>query len=592
MPKDQKFIRNFAIIAHIDHGKSTLADRIMETTNTVSNREASDQLLDDLAVEQMHGVTVKSRNVRNYYVDPEGQEFEYNLIDTPGHVDFNYEVSRSLSATDGVLLLVDATKGVQAQTVANYRLSQDAGLTVIPIINKIDNKMADVDSTQAELMDLDERFTPENTLRISAKTGIGIDDVLLAIRDRLPAPSGDPEAPLKGLIFDTKFDPYQGVMVQARIFDGILTKNMALNFMANDVSAQPKEIGFYTPLATETPELSAGDVGYILTGIKDPRAIQVGDTVTSKQNPTDAPFPGYQQIEPMVYAGIYPHEGEYKELKIAIEKLALNDAAFQYEPEQSEALGMGFRGGFLGIFHLQIIRERLQAEFGLDVLTTMPNSTYRVTVKNQDKPLYIENPTQFPDYNMITKVEEPYVRTKITAPDSQLNDIMRLAEGRRGVLQDLETIGDMLLITYKMPISEIAYDFFNELKSVSHGFATLSTERDDYDESDLVRLDIQIDYTPVDALTFVMHRLRVDQFAQEIVQKLTELVPRKLQQMPVQAIVEGRVISRGNIPPLRKAAASSGKTSKKQQQMRRQGQKNQIELPQSVFDAILDMSRH
>ncbi|SUP59231.1 Elongation factor 4 [Weissella viridescens] len=253
---------------------------------------------------------------------------------------------------------------------------------------------------------------------------------------------------------------------------------------------------------------------------------------------------------------------------------------------------MGFRGGFLGIFHLQIIRERLQAEFGLDVLTTMPNSTYRVTVKNQDKPLYIENPTQFPDYNMITKVEEPYVRAKITAPDSQLNDIMRLAEGRRGVLQDLETIGDMLLITYKMPISEIAYDFFNELKSVSHGFATLSTERDDYDESDLVRLDIQIDYTPVDALTFVMHRLRVDQFAQEIVQKLTELVPRKLQQMPVQAIVEGRVISRGNIPPLRKAAASSGKTSKKQQQMRRQGQKNQIELPQSVFDAILDMSRH
>lgn len=592
MPKTQQFTRNFAIIAHIDHGKSTLADRIMETTNTVSNRESSDQLLDDLAVEQMHGVTVKSRTVRNYYVDPEGQEFEYNLIDTPGHVDFNYEVSRSLSATDGVLLLVDATKGVQAQTVANYRLAQDAQLTVIPIINKIDNQMADVEKTQAELIDLDDRFTPKNTLKISAKTGIGIDDVLLAIRDRLPSPSGDPQAPLKGLIFDTKFDPYQGVLVQARIFDGTLTKDMALNFMAQNVNAQPKEIGFYTPLETKTPALSAGDVGYIMTGIKDAHAIHVGDTVTSKKAPTDAPFPGYQTIEPMVYAGIYPHDGEYKELKIAIEKLALNDAAFQYEPEQSEALGIGFRGGFLGIFHLQIIRERLQAEFGLDVLTTMPNSTYRVSVKNQDKPLYIENPTQFPDYNLLTKVEEPYVRAKITAPDNQLNDIMRLAENRRGVLQDLETIGDMLLITYKMPISEIAYDFFNELKSVSHGFATLSTERDDYDESDLVRLDIQIDYTAVDALTFVMHRLRVDQFAQEIVQKLTELVPRKLQQLTVQAVVEGRVISRGNIPPLRKAAASSSKTSKKQQQMRRQGQKNQVELPQSVFDAILDMNRH
>jgi len=590
MSNRQENIRNFAIIAHIDHGKSTLADRIMETTNTISNREASAQLLDDMEVEKAHGVTVKSRTVRNYYVDAQGNEFEYNLIDTPGHVDFNYEVSRSLSATDGVLLLVDATKGVQAQTVANYRLAKEANLTIIPIINKIDNLMADVEKTEAELLDLDESFVPEVTLHISAKTGLGIESVLEAIRDCIPAPVGDPEAPLKGLIFDSKFDPYQGVVVQARIFEGTLNASDQLRFMAKDVQTQSKEIGYFDPMSRKTSSLSAGDVGYIITGIKDPRAVQVGDTVTTKKNGAAEPFPGYQQIEPMVYAGLYPKGGEYSDLKLAIEKLSLNDAAFQYEPEQSEALGMGFRGGFLGIFHLQIIRERLKAEFGLDVLTTMPNSTFRVTVKNQDAPLYIENPNQFPRYNELVKVEEPYVRAKITAPNDQLNDIMRLAEGRRGELADLETIGDMLLITYRMPISEIAYDFFNELKSVSHGFATLSTERDDFGPSDLVRLDIAIDYVDIDALTFVMHRLRVDAFAQEITQRLKDLVPRKLQAMPVQATVEGRVIARSDIPPLRKAAASGGKTSKKQQQMRRQGQKAQIELPQTVFDAILDMN--
>lgn len=591
MSTRQDLIRNFAIIAHIDHGKSTLADRIMEMTNTVSERETEAQLLDDLSVEKAHGVTVKSRTVRNYYIDNNGTEYQYNLIDTPGHVDFNYEVSRSLSATDGVLLLVDATKGVQAQTVANYRLAKAANLVIIPIVNKIDNMAAEVDKTIEELLDLDESFKEEDILKISAKSGLGVDAVLEAIRDRIPAPQGDETGKLKALVFDSKFDPYKGVIVQVRLFDGQLKSSDNVLFMANKIKSQIKEMGVFSPLMTPLDTLKAGDVGFIVTGIKDAKAVRVGDTITLANNPVAEPLPGYQDVEPMVYAGLYPRGSEFKDLKIGIEKLGLNDAAFQYEPEQSEALGMGFRGGFLGIFHLQIIRERLQEEFGLDVLTTMPNSTYRVTVKNEDEPIYVENPIQFPDYGQIVKVEEPYMLAKMTLPNEMLNDIMRLAEGRRGELVDLATIGSMLMVTYRMPISEIAYDFFNELKSASHGFATLSTEFGSYQESDLVRIDIAVDYAKVDALTFVMHRSKVDRVGTEIVSKLKDLIPRKLQSMPVQAIVEGRAIARADVPPLRKAAASGTKVSKKQQQLRRQGQKkSDIELPQAVFDAILDMN--
>ncbi len=590
MSDRQKYIRNFAIIAHIDHGKSTLADRIMEMTNTVSERDTAAQLLDDLAVEKAHGVTVKSRTVRNYYVDDRGDEYQYNLIDTPGHVDFNYEVSRSLSATDGVLLLVDATKGVQAQTVANYRLAKEANLTIIPIVNKIDNLMADVDKTVEEILGLDDSFTEEEILKISAKSGLGVDAVLTAIRDRIPVPTGDETAPLKALVFDSKFDPYKGVIALVRLFEGTLNTTDQMLFMAADLKSQNKEVGVFAPFTTPQAKLQAGDVGYIVTGIKDAHAIRVGETITSVAQPTPAAFPGYQMVQPMVYAGLYPRGTDYKDLKIAIEKLALNDAAFQYEPEQSEALGMGFRGGFLGIFHLQIIRERLQDEFGLDILTTMPNSTFRVTLKQKDEMVMVENPTQFPHFAQIAKVEEPYVHAKMTLPNDMLNDVMRLAEGRRGVLEDLDTLGSMLMVTYKMPVSEIAYDFFNELKSVSHGFATLSTEIADFEESDMVRMDIAIDYANVDALTFVLHRFKVEKFAQDTVTKLRDLVPRKLQQMPVQAIVEGRVVARENIPPLRKMAAKGTKVSKKQEQLRRAGQaKSDIELPQEVFDAILDM---
>ncbi len=591
MSTRQKYIRNFAIVAHIDHGKSTLADRIMEMTNTISKREAQDQLLDDLSVEKAHGVTVKSRTVRNYYVDEHGDEYQYNLIDTPGHVDFNYEVSRSLSATDGVLLLVDATKGVQAQTVANYRLAKEANLVMIPIVNKIDTAAAEVENTITQLGDLDEAFTPDRILKISAKSGLNVSEVLTAIRDQIPAPTGDAQANLQALVFDSKFDPYKGVIVQARLVDGTLKNNDQILFMANQVKSGIKEMGVFAPLMTPIKELKAGDVGFIVTGIKNPEAVKVGDTITLAKHPVTEALPGYQDVEPMVYAGLYPRGSEFKDLKVGIEKLALNDAAFQYEPEQSEALGMGFRGGFLGIFHLQIIRERLQQEFGLDVLTTMPNSTYRVTVKNQDEPVYVENPTQFPDYGQIIEVQEPYMLAKMTMPNEMLNDVMRLAESRRGELVDLETIGAMLLVTYRMPISEIAYDFFNELKSVSHGFATLSTTFDQYQFSDLVRIDIAIDHAKIDALTFVTHRLKATRMGIELVDKLKGLIPRKLQAMPVQAIIEGRAVARADVPPLRKAQASGTKISKKQQQMRRQGlKKSDIELPQSVFDAILEMN--
>ena len=591
MSTRQKFIRNFAIVAHIDHGKSTLADRIMEMTSTISEREAEDQLLDDLSVEKAHGVTVKSRTVRNYFIDDHGDEYQYNLIDTPGHVDFNYEVSRSLSATDGVLLLVDATKGVQAQTVANYRLAKEANLVIIPIVNKIDTAAAEVEATINQLGDLDDAFTPENIIKISAKSGLNVEAVLTTIRDRIPAPAGDENSALQALVFDSKFDPYKGIIVQARLVQGTLNNNDQVLFMANEIKSGIKEMGVFVPLMTPVKQLRAGDVGFIVTGIKDPEAVKVGDTITLAKQPVAAALPGYQDVEPMVYAGLYPRGSEFKDLKVGIEKLALNDAAFQYEPEQSEALGMGFRGGFLGIFHLQIIRERLKEEFGLDVLTTMPNSTYRVTVKNEDEPIYVENPTQFPDYGQIVLVEEPYMLAKMTMPNEMLNDVMRLAEGRRGELVDLETIGAMLLVTYRMPISEIAYDFFNELKSVSHGFATLSTTFDQYQPSDLVRIDVAIDYAKIDALTFVVHRLKANRMGIELVDKLKDLIPRKLQAMPVQAIVEGRAIARADVPPLRKAQASGTKVSKKQQQMRRQGvKKSDIELPQSVFDAVLQMN--
>lgn len=596
---NQAYIRNFAIIAHIDHGKSTLADRIMEQTNTVSQRERKNQLLDSMKVEQDHGITVKSRTVRNYYHGDDGHEYEYNFIDTPGHVDFSYEVSKSLAACDGAILLVDATQGVQAQTVANFRLAKQNQLPIIPVINKIDSESADIEKTVNQIQQLDQRFSHSTILMISAKTGQNIHDVLEAIYQRIPAPTGNLVAPLKALVFDSIYDPFKGIIAYVRIYDGRLNANQHLKLMADNTEFTSHQLGVFTPNMKESKQLSAGDVGYVTTGLKDSQLIQVGDTLTSCEHPTNKPLPGYQSAKSMVFAGFYPKDDNYKELKAAIEKLSLNDSSFHYTEEVSEALGPGFRCGFLGMLHLQIIRERLANEYHINVLTTAPNSIYHVYLKDtpDQSPLIITNPVKFPEFSKINYVEEPYVKATITTPADSMGAVMKLVDQHLGTLLDMSNQGDLIVLIYKIPISEIAYNFFNKLKSDSHGYATLDTSFLDYELADVVKISIHINYAPVDALDTVVHRQDSEKIAQGIVKKMKYAVPRRLYPMPVQAFVEGKSIARIDVPPLRKNAAVNGEKhsiSKKQQLLhrqninKRQAAQSDIKLPQSVFNAILE----
>lgn len=596
-------IRNFAIIAHIDHGKSTLADRIMEQTDTVRKRQLSDQLLDSMEVEQAHGVTVKSRSVRNFYQADNGQEYEYNLIDTPGHVDFSYEVSKSLAASDGVILLVDATQGVQAQTVANLRLALKHNLTIIPVINKIDNAAADVAATEAQIRALRPEFAHMDILKISAKTGENVHQVLEAIYQKIPAPQGNPNAPLKALIFDSQYDSYQGIIADVRLIDGQLKNQQKLELMQGVSTFNAQAVGIFTPDMKPVKELNAGEVGYIVTGIKDVASVQVGDTLTAAENPTKNAIPHFKPAQSMVYAGFYPKGNtSYEALKQAISKLALNDSAFHYTPEQSEALDAGFRCGFLGIFHLQIIQERLRDEYHVEVLTTAPNATYHVYLKQpQPKQEYltITNPAKFPNFSEIDYVTESYVKAVITTPNEYLGAVMKLCDQHFGEMVDLDNQQDLVTLTYKLPVSEIAYDFFNSLKSITHGFATLDTEFLDYELVDVVKIQIQINYAAVDALDIIVPRQKADLIAHKLVKKLKYTVPRRLYPMPVQAVVENKSIARVDVPPLRKNAAVNGEKrsiSKKQQLLRRQSLnkrqavKSDIKLPQSVFDAILNIN--
>ena len=596
-------IRNFAIIAHIDHGKSTLADRIMEQTDTVSKRQLSDQLLDSMEVEQAHGVTVKSRSVRNFYQADNGQEYEYNLIDTPGHVDFSYEVSKSLAASDGAILLVDATQGVQAQTVANLRLAVKHNLTIIPVINKIDNAAADVAATEAQIRALRPEFADVDILKISAKTGENVHQVLEAIYQKIPAPQGKPDAPLKALIFDSQYDSYQGIIADVRLIDGQLKSQQKLGLMQGGSTFNAQAVGIFTPDMKPVKELNAGEVGYIVTGIKDVASVQVGDTLTAAENPTKNAIPHFKPAQSMVYAGFYPKGNtSYEALKQAISKLALNDSAFHYTPEQSEALDAGFRCGFLGIFHLQIIQERLRDEYHVEVLTTAPNATYHVYLKQpQPKQEYltITNPAKFPNFSKIDYVTESYVKAVITTPNEYLGAVMKLCDQHFGEMVDLDNQQDLVTLTYKLPVSEIAYDFFNSLKSITHGFATLDTEFLDYELVDVVKIQIQINYAAVDALDIIVPRQKADLIAHKLVKKLKYTVPRRLYPMPVQAMVENKAIARVDVPPLRKNAAVNGEKrsiSKKQQLLRRQSLnkrqavKSDIKLPQSVFDAILNIN--
>ena len=596
-------IRNFAIIAHIDHGKSTLADRIMEQTDTVSKRQLSDQLLDSMEVEQAHGVTVKSRSVRNFYQADNGQEYEYNLIDTPGHVDFSYEVSKSLAASDGAILLVDATQGVQAQTVANLRLALKHNLTIIPVINKIDNAAADVAATEAQIRALRPEFADVTILKISAKTGENVHQVLEAIYQKIPAPQGKPAAPLKALLFDSQYDSYQGIIADVRLIDGTLKSQQKLELMQGGSTFNAQAVGIFTPDMKPVKELNAGEVGYLVTGIKDVASVQVGDTLTAAENPTKNAIPHFKPAQSMVYAGFYPKGNtSYEALKQAISKLALNDSAFHYTPEQSEALDAGFRCGFLGIFHLQIIQERLRDEYHVEVLTTAPNATYHVYLKQpQPKQEYltITTPAKFPDFSEIDYVTESYVKAVITTPNEYLGAVMKLCDQHFGEMVDLDNQQDLVTLTYKLPVSEIAYDFFNSLKSITHGFATLDTEFLDYELVDVVKIQIQINYAAVDALDIIVPRQKADLIAHKLVKKLKYTVPRRLYPMPVQAMVENKSIARVDVPPLRKNAAVNGEKrsiSKKQQLLRRQSLnkrqavKSDIKLPQSVFDAILNIN--
>lgn len=596
-------IRNFAIIAHIDHGKSTLADRIMEQTDTVSKRQLSDQLLDSMEVEQAHGVTVKSRSVRNFYQADNGQEYEYNLIDTPGHVDFSYEVSKSLAASDGAILLVDATQGVQAQTVANLRLALKHNLTIIPVINKIDNAAADVAATEAQIRALRPEFADVTILKISAKTGENVHQVLEAIYQKIPAPQGKPAAPLKALLFDSQYDSYQGIIADVRLIDGTLKSQQKLELMQGGSTFNAQAVGIFTPDMKPVKELNAGEVGYLVTGIKDVASVQVGDTLTAAENPTKNAIPHFKPAQSMVYAGFYPKGNtSYEALKQAISKLALNDSAFHYTPEQSEALDAGFRCGFLGIFHLQIIQERLRDEYHVEVLTTAPNATYHVYLKQpQPKQEYltITNPAKFPDFSEIDYVTESYVKAVITTPNEYLGAVMKLCDQHFGEMVNLDNQQDLVTLTYKLPVSEIAYDFFNSLKSITHGFATLDTEFLDYELVDVVKIQIQINYAAVDALDIIVPRQKADLIAHKLVKKLKYTVPRRLYPMPVQAMVENKAIARVDVPPLRKNAAVNGEKrsiSKKQQLLRRQSLnkrqavKSDIKLPQSVFDAILNIN--
>jgi len=593
----QTNIRNFSIIAHIDHGKSTLADRIMEQTDTINKREMQDQLLDDMAVEREHGVTVKSRTVRNVYKADDGQKYEFNFIDTPGHVDFSYEVSKSLAASDGAILLVDATQGVQAQTVANFRLAQNNKLKILPVINKVDSPNAQIEMTEGQIRDLAPELADVEILQISAKTGLGVHEVLEAITKDLPAPAGDIKAPLKALIFDSAYDTFKGVIAYIRLVDGKITTQTKLKMMANSETLSASEIGILTPMRVPVKEMSAGDVGYIVTGIKDPEHVRVGDTITDLDNPTETALPGYKPAKSMVFAGIFP-VGEYKELKDAIYKLKLNDSSLQITPETSDALGAGFRGGFLGIFHLQIIKERLHDEFGVEVLTTAPNVPYRIHLKKDDSVMEVNNPVQIPDFHEIDYIEEPMFNVKIDTPEDSISDVMKIADRFKGEFVDMSNGSKYAELTYKMPLSEIAYNFFNQLKSVSHGYASMTSEFVDYEMADVVKAEVLVNYSHVDALTFVAHRSDVQAMSQKLVEKLKYTIPRRLQPMPTQIMVENKVVARVDIPPLRKNAAVNGKkysTSKKQALLRKQSSnksqaaRNEIQLPQKVFNAILDL---
>jgi GTP-binding protein LepA len=596
---DQARIRNFSIIAHIDHGKSTLADRILELTHTVEGRDMRAQVLDSMELERERGITIKAQAVRVLYEARDGRTYQLQLIDTPGHVDFTYEVSRSLAACEGALLVVDASQGVEAQTVANTYLAIDAGLELIPCLNKIDLPGAMPDEVAAEVGELIGE-DPAGVLRISAKTGEGVADILEALVARVPPPEGDAGAPPRALIFDSEFDQYRGVVAYIRVVDGRFEKGQGVRAMQAGTEADIDDIGFFTPRMTPADGLGAGEVGYLITGIKDVTRLRVGDTLTAQARSAAQPLPGYRDVKPMVFCGLFPTDSDdFPELRDALEKLALNDAALSYEPETSDALGFGFRCGFLGLLHMDIVRERLEREYDLELLTTMPSVEFEVTLTDGEE-VAVHNPTDFPDPARIAEVREPYIRASILSPKDYVGQIMELCQERRGEHAGMHWLTpERVQITYDLPLAEIVLDFFDQLKSRTRGYASLDYDVLGMRASDLVKLDILLAGDPVDALSMVVHREKAYAVGRALAEKLRARIPRQQYDVPIQAAIGSHVIARETIKAYRKdviAKCYGGDITRKRKLLekqkagkRRMKQVGRIEVPQEAFLAVLEL---
>ena len=597
---DQQHIRNFCIIAHIDHGKSTLADRLLEVTHTVSKRDMEEQLLDQMDLEREKGITIKAQAVRMAYTASDGQTYELNLIDTPGHVDFNYEVSRSLAACEGAILVVDATQGIEAQTLANVYLALEQDLTIIPVINKIDLPSADPERVREEIQKVI-GLDPDEVVLISAKSGIGIGDVLEAVVKQVPPPSGDVDAPVRALIFDSKYDSYRGVIAYVRVMDGVLHTGERIALLNSGAKSEMMELGSFRPVLTPLPELSAGEVGYIATGLKNVKDCQVGDTITAAARPATDPLPGYKPAQPMVFAGFYPMNGEdYPLLRDALDRLQLNDASLTYEPESSVALGFGYRCGFLGLLHMEIIQERLEREYNMELLATAPSVEYHV-IKTDGSELIIDNPSQLPDPGEIANVSEPWVKAAIFAPTGHIGAIMELCQAHRGVFLHMAYLDELRVqIDYDIPLSELIVEFYDQLKSRTQGYASLDYTLQGYREGKLVKLDILVNAIPVDALSMITHQDKAYALGRALVDKLKEIIPRQMFEVPLQAAVGSRVIARETIRAMRKdvlAKCYGGDISRKRKLLEKQKEGKarmkrvgSVEIPQEAFMAVLSLS--
>jgi GTP-binding protein LepA len=596
---DQSNIRNFSIIAHIDHGKTTLSDRILEMTGAISDRERREQHLDAMELEKERGITIKAKSVRMNYNARDGKNYTFNLIDTPGHVDFNWEVGRALAACEGAVLVVDASQGIEAQTLANVYLALENDLAIVPVLNKIDLPGADPDHVAQEIENV-LGLPAEDVLRVSAKSGLGVDELLAAIVARVPPPAGQPEQPLRALVFDSHYDPYKGVIAYVRVVDGCIKDGERVLMLGTGGQADALEIGTFRPLMTPLQALETGEVGYIATGLKQIGDVQVGDTITLVAAPAGEALPGYRPAKPMVFAGIYPVEANaYPELREALEKLKLNDAALSYEPEKSAALGFGFRCGFLGLLHMEIVRERLEREYDLDLLITAPSVEYQVLVSSGDI-ITVDNPSEMPDQGRIEAIEEPVMTITIITPTRYIGQIMELVTGKRGTFENMEHLDPQrVALKYKIPLSEIVIDFYDQLKSRTQGYASLDYTLAGYQESDLVKLDILVNGAPVDALSLITHRETAYTQGRALVEKLRKLIPRQMFEVPIQAAIGSKIIARESIRAMRKdvlAKCYGGDVSRKRKLLEKQkeGKKRMkmvgnVEIPQEAFMAVLSL---